>query len=114
MELKIGERIRELRRSADLTQEELADRLGVSPQAVSRWESAAGYPDTETLPRLANCFGVTLDSLFGYDGDRERRVAELLDESDRLAWQNEYGDVTLDRSPRCSGKGWRNSPGKRG
>ena len=112
MELKIGERIRELRRSADLTQEELADRLGVSPQAVSRWESAGGYPDTETLPRLANCFGVTLDSLFGYEGDRERRVAELLDESDRLAWQNEYGDVTLDRCAAMLREGLAEFPGE--
>ena len=59
MKLKLNERIRSLRRASGRTQEELAEILGVSPQAVSRWESAAGYPDTETLPRLANCFGVS-------------------------------------------------------
>ncbi len=82
MKLKLNERIRALRRASGRTQEELAEILGVSPQAVSRWESAAGYPDTETLPRLANCFGVSLDELFGYEGDRDRRVAALAEKGE--------------------------------
>ncbi|MBR5365999.1 MAG: helix-turn-helix domain-containing protein [Clostridia bacterium] len=94
--LKLYERIRTLRRKSGKTQEELADILGVSSQAVSRWESGGGYPDTETLPRLANCFGVSIDYLFGYEGDRERRVRELTDRVERMAWQNEYEDVNLD------------------
>lgn len=94
--LKLNENIRTLRRKSGKTQEELADILGVSPQAISRWESGNGYPDTEMLPRLAKCFGVTLDGLFGFEGNRERRVRELTEQVERMAWQNEYEDVNLD------------------
>lgn len=94
--LQLSERIRTLRRKSGKTQEEMAEILSVSPQAISRWESGVGYPDTETLPRIANCFGVTLDFLFGFEGDRERRVHDLVDRVERMAWKNEYEDVNLD------------------
>ena len=84
MELKIGDRIREMRKKAGRTQEEMASVLGVTPQAVSKWESMNGYPDMETIPALANYFGVTIDALFGYDGERERRVKEICDRADRM------------------------------
>ena len=111
MTLKLNERIRALRKDSGRTQEELADILGVSPQAVSRWENGNGYPDTETLPRLANCFGVTLDVLFGFDGDRERRVSELVDRVDRMAWANEYDDVNLDECAALLRDGLADYPG---
>ena len=47
MKLNIGNNIRMLRRAADMTQEELADRLGVTYQSVSRWENGGTYPDME-------------------------------------------------------------------
>ena len=84
MELKIGDRIRELRKKAGRTQEAMAAALGVTPQAVSKWESMNGYPDMETVPALANYFGVTIDSLFGYDGERDRRVKEICERADRM------------------------------
>ncbi len=111
MKLKLNERIRALRRKSGRTQEELAGILGVSPQAVSRWESAAGYPDTETLPRLANCFGVSLDELFGYEGDRDRRVDALIERVDRMAWANEYDDVNLDECASLLREGLAEYPG---
>ena len=49
MKLTIGENIRNYRRKQDLTQEEFAERLGVSYQSVSRWENGATYPDIELL-----------------------------------------------------------------
>ena len=69
MKLNISESIRRLRREADMTQEEVATALGVTYQAVSRWENGQSYPDIELLPSLAALFGVDMDRLFGIDDD---------------------------------------------
>ena len=66
-ELLISERIRKYRKKADITQEALAQALGVSSQAVSKWETGEGYPDITLLPRLAGYFGITIDELMGVD-----------------------------------------------
>ena len=71
MELLIAERVRENRKRLGLTQEELAGRLGVSPQTVSYWENG-GYPDITMLPVIANHFGITVDALMGNDAERIR------------------------------------------
>ena len=63
--MKIGENIRALRQSRMLTQEQVALHLGVSSQAVSKWETSANTPDIALLPGLAALFGVTIDALFG-------------------------------------------------
>ncbi len=62
--MTIGERISELRKSRGLTQEQLGDAVGVSAQAVSKWENG-GTPDVMLLPILADKLGVTIDELFG-------------------------------------------------
>lgn len=63
-EQEFGQRLRQYRRARHLTQQELADRLGVSNKSVSRWESG-GYPDVVTLAPLARALGVTVDELLG-------------------------------------------------
>ena len=65
MRLTIGENIRKLRREKDMTQERLAELLGVTYQSVSRWENGTAYPDMELLPPLAQLFGVSVDALLG-------------------------------------------------
>ena len=65
MNLRIAENIRRLRQEQNLTQAQLADRLGVSYQAISRWENETTYPDIELLPTIAGLFGVTVDELLG-------------------------------------------------
>lgn len=67
MKTYFAETLRRLRHDADLTQDKLADFLGVTPQTVSKWERAETYPDVETLPVLANYFHVTVDALLGND-----------------------------------------------
>ena len=61
MKLYLGENMRKLRLAKDLTQEQLAMELGVSPQTVSRWEGGASYPDVELLPEIAGYFDVSVD-----------------------------------------------------
>ncbi|MBQ4591893.1 MAG: helix-turn-helix transcriptional regulator [Clostridia bacterium] len=63
---KIHEIIRAKRRERDLTQEELANILGVTKAAVSKWETAESYPDITMLPQIAQLFHITMDELFGY------------------------------------------------
>lgn len=63
MDLEIGQRLGERRRAAGLSQEELAERLGVSRQAVSNWETARSCPDTDNLLALAKLYGITVDAL---------------------------------------------------
>ena len=67
MKLYIGEQIKTLRKEKGLTQEQLADALGVSYQSVSRWELGVCYPDMELLPAIANLFGVSIDELLAND-----------------------------------------------
>ncbi|MDR0906610.1 MAG: helix-turn-helix domain-containing protein [Oscillospiraceae bacterium] len=85
MELKISENVRRLRRERGLTQESLAESLGVSFQTVSKWECGDGYPDITTLPRIATFFDVSVDEVLGMDdfrdeariGETEKRAMEL-------------------------------------
>lgn len=69
MELKFGAIIKKLRTERGITQEELANKIGVSFQAVSKWETNATTPDISILPHLALFFGVTMDTLFSMDQD---------------------------------------------
>ena len=63
--MTIGERIAALRKKANLTQDALAKHLGISPQAVSKWEHNQSCPDILLLPELAKILGVTTDELLG-------------------------------------------------
>lgn len=74
MKLLIGENIRRLRRERNLTQEEVAVHLGISFQAISKWERGDGYPDITMLPTLASYFGVSVDELIGMSEiEKEKR-----------------------------------------
>ena len=72
MNLRIAENIKRLRQESQLTQAQLAERLGVSYQAVSRWENETTYPDIELLPAIAALFGVTVDYLLGSTAEDQR------------------------------------------
>ncbi|MCH5279388.1 MAG: helix-turn-helix domain-containing protein [Christensenellaceae bacterium] len=61
----LNERIAYYRRKCALTQEELAEKCSVTPQAVSKWENGLTSPDISLLPRLAEVFGITTDELLG-------------------------------------------------
>ncbi len=61
--LKISENIAALRKQAGITQEDLANKLSVSNQAVSKWEAGKCCPDIEILPKLASFFGISIDEL---------------------------------------------------
>ncbi len=81
--IKIGEKIRLLRKKNGMTQDSLAARVGVTPQAVSRWESGICYPDMDSLPLIADAFGVGMDELLCYDGAKnEQRAKEYADRAD--------------------------------
>jgi len=82
MQLNLGTRIRELRRRNGITQEVLAEALGVTSQAVSRWEASGSYPDMEIIPVIANYFGVSIDELFGYENSRETKINQILENVD--------------------------------
>lgn len=60
----IGTKIAKLRKEKELKQDELAEILGVSPQAVSKWENDITCPDISLLPKIADTFGVSIDALF--------------------------------------------------
>jgi len=59
----MGEIISTLRKEKGMTQKEIADRLGITDKAVSKWERDVAYPDTGTIPKLAEILGVTVEEL---------------------------------------------------
>jgi transcriptional regulator with XRE-family HTH domain len=91
MERKIGDRIKELRQKANLTQAELADKMGFTSQTVSNWESGSREPDISALAKLSSLFNVSLDYLLlgkeeetiGLDDmDAEKRLSMLIKKDD--------------------------------
>lgn len=65
MQQNIGKTIARLRRERTLTQDQLAEQFGISPQAVSKWENDLACPDVSLLPLIADFFSISLDELFG-------------------------------------------------
>ena len=72
----IGIQISKFRKAAGMTQEELGEKVGISGQAVSRWE-CGGAPDVTLLPAIADKLGVTIDALFGRDGSERVDVEDV-------------------------------------
>ena len=84
MQLNLGTKIRELRKRDGRTQDNLAEALGVTAQAVSRWESGGSYPDMEMIPAIANYFHVSIDELFGYHDEREEKIKTILENATKI------------------------------
>lgn len=110
MTFHLGENLRTYRLQKGLTQEQVADVFGVSPQAISRWENGSAYPDVTLLPGIAMYFDVSLDTLLGMD---KLRDADAINEIHRrvhtLVSEQRYAEATtllkdsLKRYPNNSG-----------
>ena len=76
MEVNMGGKIRQLRKQKNISQEVMAQALGVSFQAVSKWETCAAMPDVAMIPAIASFFGVSTDELFDFNLiDQEKKSA---------------------------------------
>ena len=73
MSLNFAENFKVLRKEKGMTQEKIAEALGVTSQSISRWELNICYPDLELLPSIANYFGVTVDRLLSNDADAKKK-----------------------------------------
>ena len=91
MSLSMGQIIKELRKNNGFTQEELAERLGVTYQAVSKWENDIGMPDISQVVPLASIFGVSTDVLFGIADTIENEEAwKIVQHADSI---EKYGEI---------------------
>lgn len=85
MTVKIGRQIKALRQRDDVTQDKLAEVLGVTSQAISKWENETGYPDIEYITPIANFFNVTIDELFCHDlAEKERKIKDYCEKYDEM------------------------------
>ena len=73
-ELSFGTRIAELRNISNITQLELAEKLGVTDRAVSKWETSSGYPDIVLLPQIADVFNVSIDYLLRGKANKKQEI----------------------------------------
>ena len=107
MEETLGKRITQHRKRLGMTQDKLAEQLGVTAQAVSKWENDQSCPDITMLPRLAEIFGISIDALLGCEPKTQVFDAEVVDEpagedesheNDGIHIQNGNWEVKLDNS----------------
>jgi transcriptional regulator with XRE-family HTH domain len=83
----LASKIQGLRKQEGLTQATLAEKLNISFQAVSKWESGQSSPDITLLPELSEIFGVSIDALFGREAATNVETASVLSEA--LPWKND-------------------------
>lgn len=89
--LDFGSMIRNMRRQRELTQEQLAETLGVTCQAVSKWETNTSYPDISLLPIIADYFGVSIDTLLGHDiSRRQEEIAKACAKAHEMIERKSY------------------------
>lgn len=87
--MSFGSNIKKLRRERGITQEELADALGISGQAVSRWETGAAMPDISLIPALSNYFKVSSDFLLDINVDNmTEEIDSIINEIDNMTDNN--------------------------
>jgi transcriptional regulator with XRE-family HTH domain len=96
MTLELSSRIKYLRKRDGRTQEAIANALGITCQAVSRWESGTAYPDIELIPSIANYFGITIDELFGYECERDKNVNAIIAKIDTYGIKGRGDDDWVD------------------
>lgn len=84
--LKLGEKIKYLRKQKNISQEVLAEYLGISFQAVSKWETESTMPDVALIPAIASFFGVSTDELFDYDVYLLEKNVEAIVDEHRKYW----------------------------
>ncbi len=90
----IGENIKRLRREQDLTQEALAEYLGITSRAVSQWECERTAPDISQIPLLCSIFGVSADELLGIDTERrEEEIRQIQEHSKHLIWDAQWPEA---------------------
>ena len=100
---KTGAYLASLRKGRDMTQQQVADILGVSNKTVSKWESGAGLPDIGALPALAALYGVTADDILAgetrpravSDGNVQREVETYLERRGKLRFQIGYAATVM-------------------
>lgn len=95
MNIEIANRLVQLRKEKGLSQEELADKLGLSRQAVSKWERAEASPDTDNLICLAKIYGVSLDDLLNTDESPENIAKEVKEAQEEKKVQEEKKKSTV-------------------
>ena len=84
----IGANIARLRKEKNMTQDQLANLMGISFQAVSKWENGLSSPDVSSFPMLADVFGVTIDELFGREA-AQREAPSAEQKNDELPWPDD-------------------------
>ena len=90
--MTIGQTIKKLRRERDITQEQLAEYIGISAQAVSQWETDRTAPDISQLPLLAHIFDVSTDEILGVDIEKSnQRIKEICDEAHAFYAKGDFG-----------------------
>ena len=97
MTIEIADRLVKLRKKYGYSQEELADKLGLSRQAVSKWERAEASPDTDNLICLAKLYGVSLDELLATDEDIDTIIEEQVKENKDDAPASENKEENKDK-----------------
>ena len=96
---KTGAYLASLRKNAGMTQQDAADRLGVSNKTISKWESGGGFPDITILPALAELYGVTADDILAGETVRNSsgggQVAQYLARRGELRWRIGFSAAVL-------------------
>ncbi len=89
MNLNLGEKIKTLRKQKNISQEVLAQILGVTFQAVSKWETGVTLPDVTLIPVIASFFGVSTDELFDFNlMEQEKKIMELCRAAEEYRWSD--------------------------
>ncbi|MGN0667441.1 MAG: helix-turn-helix domain-containing protein [Huintestinicola sp.] len=113
MDTVFSKQLQKLRKERNVTQEALAAHLGVSPQAVSKWENGS-YPDGDLLPKIADFFGVSIDHLYGRAKENSPVVQQIIDELQGIVFDTEDGakkffEKALDYAWAIQTASWKNN-----
>ena len=94
--MNLGKTIKKLRKQKDITQEQLAEYLNISSQAVSKWETDLSLPDITLIPMLANIFDVSADALLGIDvQNKEKQIDDIIFRANEYNKKTEYEKALL-------------------